>query len=89
MRYLLIFLLFFFVSCKRYKYSTKGGGYYHNSIYFGKDRSKNTRKGIKDGCKTAKGIYQKSHILFNENSDYNKGWFLGRNRCDQKEKKEI
>ena len=34
-----------------------------------------------DGCITAKGTYKKSHTLFNNDQEYNDGWFLGRNRC--------
>ena len=57
------------------------GGYYHSEIYFGKNFSTNYQQGIIDGCTTAKGNYKKSHTLFKNDYDYNKGWFLGRNKC--------
>jgi len=57
------------------------GGYYKGEIYFGQNLSFNTKKGITDGCKTAKGNYKKSHSRFKNNKDYVDGWFLGRNKC--------
>jgi hypothetical protein len=56
-------------------------GYTYSGIYFGKNISSFYKQGIRDGCSTAKGIYTKSHILFKQEADYYKGWFLGRNRC--------
>jgi len=58
------------------------GGYYYSGIYFGKNLVSAYKKGIKDGCRSAKGNYSKNHYLFNSNKEYNNGWFLGRNRCN-------
>jgi hypothetical protein len=70
-----------FTACTPNPVPVSKGGYYHNDVYFGANLSENYKNGIVDGCTTAKGTYQKSHELFNNNNDYNSGWFLGRNRC--------
>jgi len=57
------------------------GGFYYSGIYFGKNFSQALKDGVKDGCKTSKGYYTKNHTLFNSDTDYNTGWFLGRSRC--------
>ena len=72
---------FYFSACGSSKVSASKGGYMHSGIYFGKHFPPNYQQGIADGCTTAKGDYKKSHKLFNNDSDYNQGWFLGRNRC--------
>ncbi len=73
--------LFYLTGCSSEKLPLLKNGYYHSGIYFGKNLSANYQQGIYDGCTTAKGVYQKSHTLFNNSQDYNNGWFLGRNRC--------
>jgi hypothetical protein len=70
-----------FTACSPEKIPVSKGGYYYSNIYFGTYFTKHYKKGIRDGCTTAKGIYKKSHWLFNNSNDYNNGWFLGRNRC--------
>ena len=72
---------FYFTSCSKEKQPVPETGYYHSGIYFGKNFSVNYQQGIADGCTTAKGVYKKSHTLFNNDKNYNDGWFLGRNRC--------
>ena len=68
--------------CKNDKTQPKvKDGYYHSGIYFGKNLPATYKRGIRDGCTTAKGLYKKSHKLFNNDQYYNDGWFLGRNRC--------
>jgi len=57
------------------------GGFYYSGIYFGKNFSPTLKEGVEDGCETSKGEYTKNHTLFNIDSDYNTGWFLGRSRC--------
>jgi len=57
------------------------GGFYYSSIYFGKNFSQTLKEGVEDGCDTSKGHYRKNHTLFNTDTDYNTGWFLGRSRC--------
>ena len=74
-------LSFYFSACGSAKAPVNQGGYYHSGIYFGKHFPPNYQQGIADGCTTAKGDYKKSHKLFNEDFNYNQGWFLGRNRC--------
>ncbi len=73
--------LLLFNACSPNEAPVNEGGYYHSGIYFGTNFPSNYKKGIQDGCTTAKGNYKKSHWLFNNNKDYNNGWFLGRNRC--------
>jgi len=57
------------------------GGFYYNGIYFGKHFSPSLKNGVEDGCTTSTGYYKKNHMLFNTDTDYNTGWFLGRSRC--------
>ena len=78
---ILLSSLFLYNGCTPSKVPVSQGGYYHSSIYFGKNFSDHFKQGIEDGCTTSKGDYKKSHWLFNNNKDYNDGWFLGRNRC--------
>jgi len=73
--------LFYLTGCGHEKVSVQKEGYYHSGIYFGKNFSANYQQGIADGCTTSKGKYTKSHTLFNNDKNYNDGWFLGRNRC--------
>jgi hypothetical protein len=70
-----------FTACTPNQVPASKGGYYHSGVYFGTNFPANYKKGIRDGCTTAKGTYKKSHWLFNNSNDYNSGWFLGRNRC--------
>ncbi len=57
------------------------GGYTCSGISFGKNLSPLYKRGVRDGCQTAKGYYTKSHRLFNDDVDYYRGWFAGRRRC--------
>lgn len=78
---ILLSSLFLYNGCTPNKVAVSDGGYYHSNIYFGKNLSDNFKKGIRDGCTTSKGDYKKAHSLFNNDKDYNDGWFLGRNKC--------
>lgn len=73
--------LLIITGCGTSKVPVSQGGFYHSDIYFGSHFSSPYQQGIADGCTTSKGDYKKSHTLFNNNRDYNSGWFLGRNRC--------
>ena len=73
--------LLYLTGCSPEKKPVPENGYYHSNIYFGKNFSANYQQGIADGCSTSKGVYTKSHTLFNNDQNYNNGWFLGRNRC--------
>ena len=77
------FLLFlvFFSACSTSSTPLAKENFYHCGIYFGTNLTPNAKKGIIDGCKTSKGIYAKSHTLFNNNNAYYNGWFLGRKKC--------
>ena len=57
------------------------GGYYYNNIYFGSHLPKAYKRGVRNGCDTAKGQYTKSHWFFHAKKDYVDGWFMGRNKC--------
>ncbi len=86
-RYTLVKTLFiialstFISGCKPKHLPAEKGGFTYSGIYFGAHFSTLYKKGIMDGCKTAKGIYTKSHWTFRNKQDYADGWFLGRNRC--------
>jgi len=67
--------------CGSAKITEKEGGYYHSAIYFGQNLAPLYKKGVRDGCTTSKGDYKKSHVLFKNSSEYNDGWFMGRNKC--------
>lgn len=71
----------FFTACSSGEIPSKEGGFYHSGIYFGAYLTKYHKKGIVDGCTTAKGYYRKSNWLFKKSKDYNYAWFVGRNRC--------
>lgn len=79
--FLIVGVLYYLTGCESQRAPESKGGYYYNGMYFGKYFSTNYKKGIVDGCTTAKGEYKKSHMLFNNDKDYSDGWFLGRNRC--------
>lgn len=78
---LLSLSLLYFTGCQPKKLSVEEGGYYQSGIYFGSNFSIEYKRGIRDGCTTAKGDYRKSHTLFKSSEDYHNGWFLGRSRC--------
>ena len=46
------------------------------------------KKGMEDGCSTAKGEYTKISDLFNSDEDYKNGWFAGRSRCNPSNQKD-
>lgn len=73
--------LFLFTGCKPNHLPPSKGGFTHSGIYFGAHFTDIYKKGVKDGCKTSKGKYTKSHWSFQNKQDYVDGWFLGRNRC--------
>jgi len=41
------------------------------------------KQGSQDGCATSKGTYTKNSNSFNNNKDYNDGWFYGRRKCNR------
>ena len=43
------------------------------------------KKGMEDGCATAKGEYTKDSTAFNSDEDYKKGWFEGQRKCHNPE----
>ena len=73
--------LLLFNACTQTQIPENEGGFYYSDVYFGKNLSSSSKKGISDGCLTAKGKYTKSHSKFNNNNEYNNGWFLGRKKC--------
>jgi len=79
--YLLSSTVVIFNACTSSQLDVNKGGYYHNNIYFGSNVSVFYKEGVMDGCTTSKGVYKKAHTLFNNNSDYANGWFMGRNKC--------
>ncbi|HIQ27685.1 MAG TPA: hypothetical protein EYH42_04215 [Sulfurovum sp.] len=45
-------------------------------------QSPNFKEGSHDGCATAKGEYSKDSSSFNNNKDYQDGWYHGRKKCN-------
>ena len=45
-------------------------------------KSANYRLGAHDGCVTAAEVYRKNHELFNNDFEYNEGWWAGRRNCE-------
>ncbi len=41
--------------------------------------------GANDGCETAYMKYEKDHEAFNNDFQYNKGWWAGRHNCEGRE----
>jgi len=73
--------IFLFSACAPTEVPKHEGGYYYSGIYFGANFSDAYKKGIRDGCTTAKGTYKKSHWFFQNKKEYADGWFLGRHKC--------
>ena len=45
------------------------------------------KSGSQDGCATAAGTYTKNSDSFNNNKDYQDGWFNGRKKCNPDQEK--
>ncbi len=45
-------------------------------------KSDTFKQGAHDGCITATETYKKNHELFNNDFDYNEGWWEGRRNCE-------
>lgn len=81
---LLTSMLLFLSACQSHNeaiINNNKNKYYYSSIYFGKNLSKISKRGVRDGCTTSKGKYQKSHRLFRKSKEYEDAWFIGRNKC--------
>jgi len=49
------------------------------------NKSESYRHGAHDGCVTAAEVYKKDHEAFNNDFDYNEGWWAGRRNCEGRE----
>ncbi len=49
------------------------------------NKSERFRQGAHDGCVTAAETYKKNHELFNNDFEYNEGWWAGRRNCEGRE----
>jgi len=49
------------------------------------NKSASYQFGAHDGCMTATEIYKKDHVAFNNDLDYNEGWWAGRRNCEGRE----
>ena len=45
-------------------------------------KSESFKKGASDGCATAAETYKKNHEAFNNDFEYNEGWWAGRRNCE-------
>ena len=50
-----------------------------------KGESESFIAGANDGCETAYEKYKKDHEAFNNNFEYNEGWWAGRHNCEGRE----
>ena len=50
-------------------------------------QSPSFQNGAKAGCDTAKGMYTKDHTAFNNDAEYQNGWFYGRKKCNPADSK--
>jgi len=48
-------------------------------------KSESFKQGAHDGCLTATEKYKKNHDAFNDDFDYNEGWWAGRRNCEGRE----
>ncbi len=48
-------------------------------------KSASYKQGAHDGCATAADVYKKDHEAFNNDFDYNAGWWAGRRNCEGRE----
>jgi hypothetical protein len=49
------------------------------------NKSVSFKNGAHDGCTTAAEVYKKDHEAFNNNFEYNEGWWAGRRNCEGRE----
>ncbi len=45
------------------------------------------KQGSQDGCATAKGAYTKNSLSFNNDKEYQNGWYAGRKNCNPSQEK--
>ena len=45
------------------------------------------KQGSQDGCTTAKGAYTKNSLSFNNDKEYQNGWYAGRKNCNPSQAK--
>ena len=48
-------------------------------------KSESFKQGAHDGCVTAAETYKKDHEAFNNDFEYNEGWWAGRRNCEGRE----
>ena len=49
------------------------------------NKTESFKQGAHDGCMTAAETYKKNHEAFNNDFDYNEGWWAGRRNCEGRE----
>ena len=60
---------------------TANGYFCHKGYNFGKDKSRQFKSGVRDGCRTARGYFTKDYTVSSWSKDYIDGWNAGRTRC--------
>ncbi len=69
-------------SVSRCSSSAEGRGYFCFQGYnFGKNLTHTYKQGVRDGCRTANGYFNKNYLLSGRSKDYLKGWNTGRATC--------
>jgi hypothetical protein len=75
---LLLIYLILFNACSSNK---KIGPQQYNPLDL-RGKSESFISGANDGCETAYKKYKKDHEAFNNNFQYNEGWWAGRHNCE-------
>ena len=55
--------------------------YYHHGHDYGEKRNYTYRRGVRDGCDSARGDWTKDNHKFKHNHHYKDGWKSGHRRC--------
>ncbi|WP_456430138.1 hypothetical protein [Nitratifractor sp.] len=59
----------------------RSGSFCYDGINFGQNEDPLFRRGVRDGCETAKGYFRKAYSLSASSASYRRGWEAGRARC--------
>ena len=80
-----ILLLISFILLTACGSSRKSTPQLYRSLYL-RGESESFIAGANDGCETASETYKKDHEAFNNDFEYNEGWWAGRRNCESRAK---
>ena len=55
--------------------------YYHHGQNYGENRNYSYRDGVRAGCNSARGQWDRNYNRFNYDNDYKYGWEHGKRQC--------